>query len=463
MTTISIEQKQVITQVANMTAKRGLKFGLSLKQGYGVGGAIAGCMFMEESDFSDKVETYVASAKVNGEFVSVSMDIVHKLGLINSDNTPTEGFMKFWEEAVKERGLPHQSGVFTRRVKFRTDKKGRNDNNTQVLAALDAVESTLYTVDTQMLAIAKELCLPADKYVLNGCLDIVKQGNKPSASEFSTDDRGRMYHKSCHGPNGQAGDMQRALMNLYGRVNNKTGEITTIHNNYDINAAIRVLMNEMADMIGKTTVEAEFDYVVKTGSVETIRQCLSGEYSNIKKPWSFVKACFLLAELKAGKRPHIGMAFGFDAKCSGPQLAAVTVGDSYIAQACGFGYTQVADAYAHATNSLKAEGFGTVSRDGIKKAYMGIFYGQGAGAYGTTATEKDAKIAALNGVKLDWIHEELVNIIQGDEKKAKKFHAIVSNCFGKKVGTLRRIIKTATKDTQDKLEAAGYYSNLNVN
>jgi hypothetical protein len=251
--TVNTDQKQVITQVANVVARKMLNRGLTLMQGYALGGAVAGCLYMEDhDDFADMVETYIQSAKVNGTVVGVDLTLDHAVqaGLINSDNNVTEGFMSFWEELACNVGYPHIGGIDNdKRVKkYRTDKRGRNDNNPEVLAALDACESTLYTVDEQMLVLAKELCLPADRYVVNGCLHSVALGNQPSASEFATDDRGRMYHSSCHGANGQAGDMQRALMNLHGR-RLADGTVKTIHNNYDIDKAIKVLLAEMEDMI----------------------------------------------------------------------------------------------------------------------------------------------------------------------------------------------------------------------
>jgi hypothetical protein len=205
-----------------------------------------------------------------------------------------------------------------------------------------------------------------------------------------------------------------------------------------------------------------YQAVKQLGSKEFIRQCLTGEYKGVKKPWSFVKACFILNELEKGNRPHIGMAFGFDAKCSGPQLAALTVGDSGIAQACGWTDQQLEDAYQLCTSTLAKAGFTGISRNGIKKAYMGIFYGQGYAAFLSTTTEQEAKEAALRGEKLEWVHEEIIAAIGGCEKKAKQFHKIVNTCFGKKVGALRNQIKSTAKETQDLLESAGYYGNINA-
>jgi len=85
--------------------------------------------------------------------------------------------------------------------------------------AIHALEDTKYTVDDAMLSIATRVLAKSGEddlegYVIAGCDKM--DSDDAYVSEFKGDSRGRMYQASCHGPNGQASDRSRALMDLYG-------------------------------------------------------------------------------------------------------------------------------------------------------------------------------------------------------------------------------------------------------
>jgi len=142
----------------------------------------------------------------------------------------------------------------------------------------------------------------------------------------------------------------------------------------------------------------------------------------------------------------MGMAFGLDAKCSGPQIGAILTGDRELAAACGFGNVQATyDAYERAIKVCEEDGIRGLDRGLIKKAYMGVFYGQGAAAfgsednYGTQPKQHNPDlllvIKSIGGVEP---REEETLL----EAQAKKFHSCIERSFGK-VQQLRKAMRAA--------------------
>jgi hypothetical protein len=200
--------------------------------------------------------------------------------------------------------------------------------------AVDVLQATKYNVDTFMFNVARRTGNRAEAYVIEGCAKLIKHGNVPVVAEFFGDRRGRLYQGDCHGPNGQSSDMARSLMDLHG-----------VHTNYDIAKATVAVRAEMGDM-AKCDLDkaiADFRSIVissKTAADWIMAQTKlkDNDLTNelVSKPYSFCKAMRILGELEKGNKPYIGMAFGLDAKCSGPQYGAIMTGDRKIAAATGF-------------------------------------------------------------------------------------------------------------------------------
>ena len=317
--------------------------------------------------------------------------------------------------------------------------------------AIHVLEKTQYTVDEFMYKVAdlvKEAHIAKQKdhvgddiferYVFDGCTTLLNEGNLPRVSEFFGDTRGRIYQAACHGPNGQSSDFARSMMNLH--------DVST---DYNPEKALYVLDAEIADM------QSFDDWIAVMNDIKSYSQFIItelelGQKSKCKKPWSFIKAIVLRKKLIAHIQnpekygaPYIGMAFGLDAKCSGPQLGALMTADEFIAQACGFTQKQVDDAYRMATVACLHAGFGEIPRHIIKKPYMGIFYGQGYGAF-CNYTKKE--------MRDDNFRELIAIIAQGPcgpqhpfsalEMNAKRFHAAIEGSFGN-MADLRASIKKA--------------------
>jgi hypothetical protein len=292
--------------------------------------------------------------------------------------------------------------------------------------SIHALESSEYTVDAEMLSIAQQvnavqgLDADCEGYVIRGC----EKMNPELAyvSEFKGDRRGREYQASCHGPNGQSSDRSRALMNLFG-----------VPMDYDEEDAMVHLRAEMADMVTTKDKQVRAN-LVRSACQDPVQFIImyEGDSSLVKKPWSFVKAAKILVALHKGEHPYIGMAFGKDCKCSGPQLGSLMVGDAQLAAACGFTLQELEDAYHRCIQEVEKAGFYGLIREDIKKPFMGIFYGQGAAAFLDQKEISDIVWASIHGK-----HEILPN-----EQRAKDFHEAVTKSFGAKMVMVRNAFKS---------------------
>lgn len=305
--------------------------------------------------------------------------------------------------------------------------------------AVSVLESTEFTIDDTMYVIAKKVQVALggiekdpEAHVLNGCERM--KSSEAYTSEFKADMRARLYQAACSGPNGQASDRSRALMDLVG-----------VPTDYDIETVKQAVKAEIMDMVaipqnevGKLMAKAIKDPVGFIVSQER----LAKKDRVAPKMYSFVKAALIWKELAKGNKPYIGMAVGLDAKCSGPQLASLMVGDSKIAAACGMSLAQVDDAYELAIQSLAEAGFTGFTRGGVKKAYMGIFYGQGYAAYMDLAQlAKDEQ----------WEILELMQSGADLEETAKLFHKAISKSFGPAMNQLRKRFKNYAGQIEGKV------------
>lgn len=387
--------------------------------------------------------------------VSDSFALLIEAGLLTKQGKPSKKLIKLGEKHTK-----YYPTLASEPIKRRFSSR----HVPLVMGAIESLEKTLFNIDVTMLKIAEKVAtivgmkalnsagkdvdadfVVSERYVLEACRMLVDAGNPATHSEFKPDKRFRLYQAACHGANGQSSDLARSLQNLYG-----------VPTDYDSEKAMVIILDEMADMV-KGDVNELYDYAIATGSEQTIINAIEGSCEiakRIKKPWSFIKACFIVHALKAGKKPYIGMAFGLDAKCSGPQLGALMTGDSEIAAACGFTNKELDDAYIRCLRLLEKNNYFGLNRDTIKKPFMGIFYGQGALAfanplkYGNQPKQHSPKllpfILAMNCPVLakDLATAEALNLDPQMVANANVFHALVEESFGK-MQAVRRLFKDA--------------------
>jgi len=380
--------------------------------------------------------------------------IEHKDGGV----VPTPKLVKLME-SVNKSSAPRLAteGVVER-------KKGYSDvkHSKLFIEAVHALESSEYMRSEVMLTIAREVkelakqaktagdntqweILKAEYYVLKGTSDM--DGGVSYISEFSGDKRGRLYQVDCLGPNGQASDKARALMDLHG-----------VSLDYDVQSTMTLLWNEMEDMgdfvndyhmIGDMEQAVDnpalfiFDHVDKT--------------NHITKAWNFTKFSLLYTQLMNGEKPYIGVAVGLDAKCSGPQLGACMVADQDMLAATGFTLTKLDDAYQRAITECTKVGITNLTRPLVKKAFMAIFYGAAKGSMLTINTIQLKTHKALygefivysdNDTKFTFISDSHKEVA---EAKGEAFFKAISKSFGAALNKVRHSIKLAGYDFDAKV------------
>lgn len=390
---------------------------------------------MDDTIFNTEVQiadTTKSEWRVNNWF-----EIAKSCDLVNEDGSAGEYLLKLDE--VKPKAYPMPASA-TRIARNRKIIKSGAKCTPLLKKAVEALQDTQVVIDEDMLSVAMAV-FPIgtdcdERYVLEGCAKLVEDGNVPCTSEFKADDRARLNQADCHGSNGQSSDMARALQNLSG-----------VAQDYDAKKAVILINHELADMMSVTYEDVIAGWRAAGSASKFIKQCISGEFEGVKKPWSVVKAIKILVAIKKGQKPYIGMAFGLDAKCSGPQLGALMTGDQQMAKACGFTNEDgVVDAYAIGSAKLASK-FGAVARNTIKKPFMGVFYGQGKGAFTDSAAYNTA---TSNEKKLH--PNKLLNVVMrnGDdlEENGKLFHAGIEASFGE-MSVLRKAIRKAHYHFED--------------
>ena len=284
--------------------------------------------------------------------------------------------------------------------------------------------------------------LDNEGYVLAGCKAMSSED--AYTSEFKFDNRLRAYQAACHGPNGQSSDRSRALMNLHG-VEYTAAQVPMI---------TKHIMAEIEDMTGSMTTSKGVVLSLEKWIAMSVAQPVEFIVSQVKldkgqraitKPWSFLKAAKALTELAAGNMPYIGMAVGLDAKCSGPQYGALMVHDEQVSAACGFTLeSQLEDAYQRCIAILDESEFNGMSRGGIKKTFMGVFYGQGFAAFMNTEQ-----------LKKDEQYELVEMLLAGNtfvsEERAKQFHKLVTSSFGKQMVWVRNQVSKFNNNVEGRM------------
>jgi hypothetical protein len=384
-------------------------------------------------------------------------DTVVHAELLTRDGEIGDKLMKMIEKPAKAYPALASEGVTRKHpmIPSNTEYKLGSKPSSLAQAGLGVQEVTPYTSNEFMVSLSegvgKEINLD-DRYVIDGCRLLISQGNHPSVSEHKADHRIRTYQSDCHGPQFAASDMSRSFMDLHG-----------VSTDYDIIKVVKVIRDEMLDMITGKTME-DLDYAIdklrNSGGLVmfVVEQLTLKSHENadtlpeecekdyiVSKVWSFVKANRYLMAIEAGKKPYIGMAFGLDAKCSGPQLGAIMTGDITLARACGFGSKKAErDAYEIAIDICVKRNVHGLTRKVIKTAYMGIFYGQGymtfcdLNSYGTKPDQHNPRLLkVLKGIKVEGVSEAAKL-----EEQAKIFHGAIEASFGN-MSALRKAIKEA--------------------
>jgi len=392
---------------------------------------IGACEYMDDEElfaefFAEGLEvTEVAFANSNEhEHNLVMADVMHALSQ-GKYLTEEGGMGTRFKELVGMRKEAYAPIPIDQPIERRFNYVGNKKGAVGKLAIenVHALEATPYTVDSYIMKVALEVTSKnggfekdPEAYVLRGCMKMDPE--MAYHSEFKKDKRGRDYQAACHGPIGAASDRSRALMDLVG-----------VPTNYDIEEVKTVIMHEMEDMV--PNVQEAATERKNVGDVQFVINHL-GEKGF--KAYSFIKAARIMRELYKGNRPYVGMAAGYDAKCSGPQLGAMLVGDAGVAASCGMTLEELDDAYHNAVACCVQAGMTLMGRNDVKKPFMGIFYGQGWEAF--TSRDEEMTDACWEAIHPGGLVTDT---------NAKRFHKAIKKSFGQKLNTLRTAIRNMAK------------------
>lgn len=323
---------------------------------------------------------------------------------------------------------------------------GRTDYGAPAQASITALESSHYSTSASILELARNVWINASReqrevlnqeaYVLRGAAAL--DPTKAYFSEFFFDNRGREYQAAYYGPNGQTSDLSRALMDLHG-----------VSKDYNDNKAYELLDEEIHDMFkGDEKVFDKLSVEALLKPVEFVLEHLEdGKAGQVPKPWNFVKIIQIQHEIMLGNKPYIGVAVGYDAKCSGPQLGAAMVGCEAMLVSCGFTRGKLIDAYVKGVAVCESKGIKGMTRASIKKAFMAVFYGAG---WMAMTEESTINAEAYHTLWLSAENNHLANE-EGGEKLAKLFYGCIEEAFGSKLRQLRGAIKGAGYDFENEV------------
>jgi len=350
-----------------------------------------------------------------------------ELKWINEDFTYTDMFLDLLKG--KDKSYPSiAAGLERLRPYVKNNTKGNaairlcSDNLEKVeyhvdVAQLRSVEAAIALIENpnspftyQEKVVTKE-ALATTEYVRKACSLLVEQS---LYSQYDADNRGRMYHIACAGPNPQSGDEERSYYSLsYEQTGVKKGS-----------PAFNMFIAELKDIGGGFTSAMKLAWVAQN-SVEFLAKAYvaqANDYPEIEalgkmlkvpsKPNTLLRLARDYVEFLETGLLKSTVGFGLDAKCSGTQYFAICAGDKNMALATGLTTSseKVADPYMQSVKLFKEMLKGTefeeyipvVSRDFIKTPYMAVQYG---GTEGALMTSKEY-VQALKKIGFNVDHKK---------------------------------------------------------
>lgn len=270
--------------------------------------------------------------------------------------------------------------------------------------AIEFIQDTDYHVDAQMVRIIDKVLemnsfagqqMPAaiqqELHVWNASKALVLE--EQLWSETFADNRGRLYHVACAGPNPQSSDFARSLYSL-----NVSESVNKLDADGSLTEAYQMFMAELNDIASSEFTNARYLTRVAQNPAGALQHMLISGNSP-KKPFTFIRMALDWFTFETTGACDSRIGFGLDAKCSGTQYLAFIAGDMRMAQATGLVATteksadpyqlSLVEAMALLNKSFKlnmsSETMDTYlnKKDGrsfIKTPYMAVQYGGGVKA-----------------------------------------------------------------------------------
>lgn len=382
-------------------------------------------------------------------------------GFINMNEDKSFQMTEAWVELVttKDTAVP-----FTERVTDETRRKpfvkgGKVKPSKLLKSTIEFLQDTEYHVDATMVSVVKKmlemkrfsgeimpLAVKQEEHVWNNAVNMAAQD--VLFSDYFADNRGRLYHVACAGPNPQSSDFARSLYshNVENFVNklNEDGSTTEHYN---------MFMAELDDIAGGDWTTARYLTRVAQNPAGALCQILNmtKDQNPPKKPFTYIRLALDWFQFETTGACDSRVGFGLDAKCSGTQYLAFIAGNMEMAQATGLvdSESKASDPYQlslvalmgllekssmNPSDAIKAAYLNPkAGRNFIKTPYMAVQYGGGKAAL---TGDKDfceylvnklgiepTKIDAFAELCVDAVHEALgekINLFISKTQEAVK-------------------------------------------
>lgn len=234
---------------------------------------------------------------------------------------------------------------FTEKVTAETRRKpfvkgGKVKPSKTLQTAIEFLQDTEYHVDGSMVNIIDKaidmlsrsgeqmpLAIQQELHVWNNAKAMARQD--VLYSDYFADNRGRLYHVACAGPNPQSSDFARCLYshNVENFVNklNEDGSTTEAYN---------MFMAELCDISGGRWTDSAMLTRVAQNPAGALTFILKAEDAP-KKPFTYVRLALDWFQFETTGACDSRVGFGLDAKCSGTQYLAMIAGNMEMCKATG--------------------------------------------------------------------------------------------------------------------------------
>lgn len=345
-----------------------------------------------------------------------------------------------WIELVttKDTATPFLSPITDENRRKPYIKGGKVKPSKLLKEAANFLEETKYHVDADMVNIIDKALdmqsrngavvptvIQQEMHVWLNSRNMVRESEL--YSETFGDNRGRLYHVACAGPNPQSSDFARSLYSH--NVENTVNKLEA----GSLSPSYIMFMNELNDIAGGKWCEAKMlTRVASNPSGALLHMLNSGDAP--KKPFTYIRLALDWCKFETTGVCDSRIGFGLDAKCSGTQYLAFIAGNMQMAQATGLvdTDTKASDPYQLSLvqlirllnkSSMKLSD-GNMSeylnpkagRTFIKTPYMAVQYGGGTGAllgnkdFVATSLQmgiEEAKLGDFAGICVEAIHTAL--------------------------------------------------------
>ena len=384
---------------------------------------------VEAFDVVDAIRSLGFIEQIGGlYFISDKM-----IDLINTDTKTQSPILA--SEGINDSNRLHDYGVKSTRISNLVKDAIHVLETTESIKSdimLDVAFDVKHILDNSDNKEARDKFYSQD-YVLVGTSKLLS--DTKYVTEFKADRRFRLYQAACHGFNGQSSDFARSLQDL-----------ADVDMNYNVDKVLPILIEELRDMTSLSGDDFELAITKASNNPDVFiaKALILDDKSPIKKPWNFAKFSMLVTQLRNGERPYIGVAVGYDAKCSGPQLGALMTEETKLLMATGFSTKDkesLEDAYEIAIQYVVDAGLPKLTRSDMKKPFMAIFYGAASDSMMDIKTIESGAFFKLyadmhvNGVIGQSTYKQASEV-------ATMFHESVTKAFGKNLSKLRKKIKS---------------------